>query len=230
MHHRGRRSNLLLGQPLRGLRLFGREGHQQQGPLAGDRRRSDGQVVHQVHPARGGGKPPVGEHQLWGNRVADRALAEIVEAGPAVGDLPEHPPFPGVDVVGEFVGQAGSLSEFLDDGVIAFDPLGRRDDRARLDQPVVPIRPQEIILFQQRGGGQHVVGAAGRIGEEAVDHHGQLPAGERLGDRVRLREHRHGVRRGHEHRPHRRVTRFENGRSEPGLGEQAGGDLIAAGE
>ena len=68
------------------------------------------------------------------------------------------------------------------------------------------------------------------VGEEGIDHDGELPPCQRLGDGVRLRQHRHRISGADPHGPDRRVAGLENRAAEARLGEKAGSDLLTAGK
>ena len=68
------------------------------------------------------------------------------------------------------------------------------------------------------------------VGEEGIDHDREFPPCQRLGDGVRLRQHRHRIGGADPDGPDRRVAGLENRAAEARLREEAGSDLLAAGK
>ena len=85
--------------------------------------------MDEVHLPGGGGEDALGVHERGGEWIPHRATAEVVERGAAVGDLRQHAPLPGVDVVGESIAKAGSIGESADDVEIALHPRRGWHDR-----------------------------------------------------------------------------------------------------
>ena len=68
------------------------------------------------------------------------------------------------------------------------------------------------------------------VGEEGIDHDREFPPCQRLGDGVRLRQHRHRIGGADPDGPDRGIAGLEDRVAEARLGEEAGSDLLTAGK
>ena len=85
----------------------------------------------------------------------------------------------------------GQVAEDL--GVAARLAFGG-DGRAVQQHVGVAVAAMDVPVLQLRGGGQHVVGVVGGVGQEMLQHHGEQVLARKAGGHLgRLRGHGHGV-------------------------------------